>query len=355
MTDIAAVQRRRIQAISRAAEAWQDPDYGPRAAAVEKTLDESNRFTEEALAFAINQQMHQAAEAERLIAWLADRQPADERLIGVLHPGNVPLAGLQDLIAVLIAGHGYLGSLSSKSPHLLPAFAREVEEQSGELPARFGSADDVFQTADAVLATGSDETRVWAEAECDKNGIDRSRRLLRGSGFAIAILDGNESEEEREGLAEDILLHEGLGCRNVAIVWAPAGLEPDPYLEAMAAFRSVFPSHEDIPGALQMQQAFLEAVDTPHAYGEGLVFLVSKGAPEVQKAGHTRWSDYEDVAEVVQWLDGYRDQIQLIVVPERVKQDLPGGLPTVPPGEAQRPPIDWRPGGVDTVGFLTGL
>lgn len=355
MTDIAAVQRRRIEAIGRAAEVWQDPEHEPRAAAVEKTLDESNRFTEEAVAFAVNQQMHQLVERELLFEWLAGRRPADARLIGVLHPGNVPLAGLQDVIAVLIAGHRYLGSLSSKSPHLLPAFASEVERHVDELPVRFGSADDVFGKADAVVATGSDETRVWAEAECDEHDIGSSRRLLRGSGFAVAIVDGNESEEEREGLAEDILLHEGLGCRNVALVWAPAGLEPDPYLEAMAAFRSIFPAHEETPGALQMQQAFLEAVDTPHAYGEGLVFLVSKGAPEIQKPGHTRWSDYEDLADVREWLDRHRDRLQLVVVPERLKQAVPGGLQTAPPGEAQRPPIDWRPGGVDTIGFLTRL
>src|SRR5690625_7578985 len=42
--------------LARVAERWRDPDYEPRAAAVEETLAAPNRFTEEAVAFAVNQQ-----------------------------------------------------------------------------------------------------------------------------------------------------------------------------------------------------------------------------------------------------------------------------------------------------------
>src|SRR5690625_7069703 len=63
----------------------------------------------------------------------------------------------------------------------------------------------------------------------------------------------------------------------------------------MAAFRGVFPAHEKTPGSLKMHQAMLAAVEHPHAYGEGLEFLVSKGPPEVQIPGHVRWSEYDDL------------------------------------------------------------
>ena len=114
-----------IDAIARVAEAWQDPDYEPRAEVVAQTLEAPNRFTEEALAFAVNQQMSLLT-PEAMKTWIKGRRATHSRLVGVLNAGNIPLVGLQDFLAVVLTGHQYLGSVSSKSPVLLPAFVTEV-------------------------------------------------------------------------------------------------------------------------------------------------------------------------------------------------------------------------------------
>ncbi len=344
-----------VEAVARAAVAWRDPAHPARAGAAAQSLEAPNRFTEEALAFAINQQMH-ALRREALYAWIGGRRARTARTVGVLHPGNVPLAGLQDLLAVVLTGHRYRGALSSKSPYLLPAFAEEVrQEGAGDVPVASAEAEALFAGAQAIIATGNDETRAWAEAQCEAHDIPPARRLLRGRRYAAAVIDGHESEDEREGLAEDVLLHEGYGCRNVALLWAPAGLSPDPYLKALAAFRGVFPVHPALPGALQMQQAFLEATDQPHAYGEDLEFLVSRGAPDVQRPGHLRWTAYDDLDEVRDWIEAHRGRLQLVVARSSLAERLPASLPLTPPGTAQRPPLDWQPDGCDTVAFLTGM
>ncbi len=347
----------RAEAIAEAAAAWRDPEHEARAEAVKKTLGAPNRFTEEALAFALNQPLHLLT-PEAIRAWTAGREAAAPLTVGVLNAGNVPLAGLQDFLAVLLTGHRYLGSVSSKSPHLLPAFAEEIKRRAPGLPAAFAEAEEVFAQADAIIATGTDETRAWASSECAAHGIPESRRLLRGHRFGVAVLDGEESADEREALAEDVLLHEGYGCRNAALVWAPKNLSPDPYLDALAAFRGVFPVHPEVPGTLQMQQAFLEATDQPHAYGEGLEFLVSRGAPEVQRPGHLRWAEYAHLREAAGWLRENAQKLQLVLARDAVAErlsELAKGLPLAPFGTAQRPPLDWRPDGTDTIGFLAGL
>ncbi len=343
-----------IIAIAHVAEVWLDPDHPPRAEAAAQTLAAPNRFTEEALAFAVNQQMSLFT-PEALTTWVGAQRAAASRVVGVLNAGNIPMVGLQDFLAVVLMGHRYLGSVSSKSPVLLPAFVEALRREVPSLAASFAPVEDVWAGAEAVIATGSDETRAWAEAQSAQHGIPAERCLLRGHRYAVAVIDGLETEAERDGLAEDALLHEGLGCRNAALIWAPEGMAPDAYLDHFAAFRAVFPPHPETPGVLSMQQAFLAALDLPHAYGDGLEFLLSKGEAEVQGPGHLRWVEYATLDDVAAWLTRHRDELQLILARPAVAQRLPAALPVEPFGEAQRPPLDWCPDGVDTLAFLASL
>lgn len=354
LDDVPTAQRARIDALADVAAAWRDPDHPPRAEAVAATLEAPNRFTEPAIAFAINQQMDQLTPAA-MSEWAAGRWAPTPHTVGVLNAGNVPLVGLQDLAAVLLTGHAYLGSVSSKSPHLLPAFVDALRARAPSVPAEFAAAEALFERASALIATGQDDTIAWGADQCAAHGIAPARRLLRGHRYSVAVIDGDESDDDREDLAEDALLHEGYGCRNVAIIWAPRDLPPDPYLDAMALFRGLFPVHPEVPGTLQMQQAFLEATDQSHAYGEGLEFLVSRGAPEPQRPGHVRWAEYDDLKAVCEWIDAHSDRIQLATARPALADRLDLPVPVVPLGQAQRPPLDWRPDGVDTVAFLARL
>lgn len=360
----------RINAIVDAANDWSDPDYPRRAEAVEATLGAENSFTEEALAFAVNQQMSLLI-ADDLRSWIGGRRAERAMDMGVLNAGNIPLVGLQDYLAVVLTGHRYHGSTSSKSPELLPAFVADLTSRCHGMEASFLEVDDLFERVEALIATGSDETVGWIHEQADVHSIPRERRLVRGHRFAVAVLGGDESEEDYERLAEDVLLHEGLGCRNVAVVWAPRGASPDRLLDALARFRAVFPAHETTPRRLKMQQAFLEAVDAPHAYGEGLEFLVSKGDPEAQQPGHIRWTEYTEPVEIRQWLQKNVDRVQLVVTGDGVARRImeeddeaengrtdgwrASPVRLEPLGTAQRPGLSWCPDGVDTVAFLVRL
>jgi hypothetical protein len=341
-------------AIARAAQRWQDPDYPPREAAISQTLAAPNRFTEEALAYAINQQMRLLTE-EGMEAWIGGRRTQEPQKVGVICAGTVPLDGLRDLLAVVLTGHQYMGSLSPASPYLLPAFVEEIKQYASELPVDFVSLEDVLVEADALIASGADEEIEALAEEAEELGIDPSKILLRGSGYAIAVVDGQENADEWEGIAEDALLHEGRSRRNVALIWAPADLPPDGLLESLAAFRSVFPPHPTTPGTLKMQQAFLEATNQPHAYGESLEFLLSKGEADVQGAGHLRWVSYENLEDVAAWLQAHGEAVQLIVARDEIAAPLPPKFDVVKPGEAHRPVLTWDPDGIDTIAFLAEL
>jgi hypothetical protein len=142
--------------------------------------------------------------------------------------------------------------------------------------------------------------------------------------------------------------------RRLALLWAPEDLSPDPYLEAMATFRGVFPAHADTPGTLQMQQAFLEAQDAPHAYAAGLEFLLSRGVPEAQKPAHVRWTEYGRLQEVSAWVTEHDDQVYAVVARPDVQGKIDVPVPVVAPGAVRRPPLD-DPEGRALVDFLDGL
>ena len=140
-----------FKALEEAACAWQDPDYGPRKTAEERTLSAPNRFTEEALVFAINQQMNLITR-ESLESWIPNPAPQPCAVV-VLNAGNIPFVGLQDFLAVLATGHSYRGILSSRSPHLLPAFAGEVSRCLGQpLEVQFGALPELLQGVAAMTS-----------------------------------------------------------------------------------------------------------------------------------------------------------------------------------------------------------
>ncbi len=345
------------EAIAEAAARWTDPEHPARAEAEARTLETpGNRFTEAGMAFAVNQQMSLLT-AEALRAWRGARLAPRARTVGALAAGNIPLGELQDFLAVLLTGHRYVGALSSRSPHLLPAFAGEVRRFAPAAPLAFATAEQLFAEADALLATGSDETMEWVGSAWAAHGKAPERLLRRGRRYGAAVLDGRETADERERLAEDALLHDGYGCRNVAVVWAPEGLEPDAYLEAFAAFRGVFPAHPSLAPSLKMPAALLGALGRPHAHGEGYEFLLSRGEPEPQPPGHVRWSVYTDLGEVAAWMQARRASVQVVTASPRVAARLveAPGAPVEALGMAQQPALDWAPDGLDTMAFLHAL
>lgn len=342
-----------FRALAGAAFAWRDPDHPARREAVRVTLSAGNRFTEPALAYAINQQMHQVTVAA-LARWKGGREVSNARVVGVLGAGNVPLASFQDYVAVLVMGHSAVLSESSRSPAIMPAFAAEVTDRGGP-PARFVDHERFFSSVEAVIASGSSDTIQTIGERCETQGIPASRRLLRGTRYGMAVLDGRETPDQRIRWAEDVLLHEGLGCRNVAITFAPRGLDVDPYLETLAVFRGTFPAHPGTSAGLKMQQAFLKAIGASFAQGEGLEFLVSRGAAEPQPPGHLRWVEYDVESEVTGWLEQHADEIQVVATRPALERMVPRRVERCNLGETQRPPLDWRPDGIDTMDFLARI
>ncbi len=336
---VSARRQARIDAIAAAAADWRAPDHPPREAAVADTLAAPNRWTKEAIDYALNRWM-QRLTPEALTDWLGDAAPAAPTTVGVLHGSSGPLVGLRDAVAIWADGHTCLGHTAEASPALLPAFGRAVSDRTDSIDAEFVEQEPLLERAAAVTAQPARDDAAAVRAACDDHGIADDRRLVRPTLLAVAVLDGHEGDDALGGLAEDALLYDGGGHRRLALLWAPGDLSPDAYLEAMARFRGVFPAHEDTPGALQMQKAFLEARDEPRAYAEGLEFLMSRGEPKVPRPdGHLRWTQYTALDAVDEWITTHRSALAAVVAREPLHDQLPASWPLRTPGDLHLPPL----------------
>jgi hypothetical protein len=335
-----------IASVAEVAAAWQDPDYEPREEAVQATLEADNRYTEEGLAFALNHCMHRL-KAENLRAWIGDQEASEPLNVGIVCAEAPPLDGLVAAIAALVLGHRVWVAPSEASPALVPWFFDDLQYDHADEPVRFDSPEAVFEQAEVLVASGPGEWVDEVEQEADAAGIPSESRWLYRYGTVVAVIDGREDAETRSGLAEDVLLHEGVGPRTASVLWAPAALDPDALLDALAGFRELYPAHPATNGTLAMPAAFLASAKQAHATGPG--FLVSKGEPEPQTAGHLRWVPYDDLSEVTGWLR--TQHVEFVVAAPPVAKQLRTDAPFVVPGDAHRPTLaDEAPG---LVGFLS--
>ncbi len=324
----------RIAALVRLASDWQDPEYEPRDEAVRATLEVTARYTEEGLAFALNDRVHRFTE-ESLHAWVGHSgEEPEAKTVAVSDRTESPLGGLDAVVAALLLGHRVVVDAPTPlAAAFADAFAEAIEGEVYAAPRR-----SVLAEADAWIVACRPEDEGEVRAEAEEAGLAASRVIIHRRGEAVAVIDGREDHAALSGLAEDLLLHEGLTPASPRIVWAPAGTSPDDLLNALAGFRELFPVHPDTDGALRLPTAFLEAAGQPHATGPG--FLVSLGAPEVQGAAHIRWSAYDDLSEVELWVEAQGAALSFIVAAPDVGARLEVSVPIVAPGDAHRPPLD---------------
>lgn len=317
----------RITALAALAADWQDPDVEPRAEAVRATLEASGRYTEEGLAFALNHRMHQLTESA-LREWAGDvMEPPEALRVAVSAYGGAPLGGLEEALAAWLLGHRVV--LDETIARVVGVFLAELDPLLQNKP---------LAGADVWLAEVPRDEAEARRTEAAEAGIPEERCLFRTLGSAVAVLDGREDAAAWSGLAEDLLLHDGQSAAAPRIVWVPAGTSPDALLNAMAGFRELFPAHPDTDGTLSLPAAFLAAADRPRASGPG--FLVSLGEPEPQAPAHVRWTEYEDLDAVRQWLNEQGEAVHLVVATSGVADRLGLSRPTVPPGDAHRPALD---------------
>lgn len=157
-------------------------------------------------------------------------QVSTPRTVLLIMAGNIPFVGMQDVIAVLLFGHQAMVKPSSREDRSLARLLELVTAQDPRLSDRVRILEEPVKGPDAVIATGSDNSSRYFSWY-----FGHLPHTFRANRNGVAVLEGDESEEELQKLLDDILLYFGLGCRNVSKLFVPEDWEPEPLMKLLEA------------------------------------------------------------------------------------------------------------------------
>jgi hypothetical protein len=171
-------------------------------------------------------------QAETLSSFLAGYDFAKGRpfRVGIIAAGNLPLVGFHDLLMGLLSGQ----QVVLKCSHQDLVLMRWVREQWIKIMPLLEDSFHLSEGApvcDFLIATGSNNSARYFEAR-----YQRQAKIIRRNRFSIAVVGPETEEAELAKLREDILLYNGLGCRNVSTLIVREGFDQKNWLKCLNAY-----------------------------------------------------------------------------------------------------------------------
>ncbi|HEX7846649.1 MAG TPA: acyl-CoA reductase [Chitinophagaceae bacterium] len=210
--------------------------------AKEKAGRQNGWFTPEFVELSCNNIAGTFLQKEILENWVKQYEIAPSlsqaKTAGVVMAGNIPLVGFHDLLCVFISGHKALIKPSSKDDVLIKHLVAKLAEWDAEVNELIQFAE-MLKGCDAYIATGSNNSAGYFEYYFKKYP-----HIIRRNRTSVAIISGTESKDELEKLADDVFLYFGLGCRNVTKLYAPAGYDFVPLLNAFSKYDHLAEHHK---------------------------------------------------------------------------------------------------------------
>ena len=303
---------------------------------ITRAIAENEWFSVADIRYAVEAIRDEMLRAEKVAKWLS-RYPAipsrEAKRVAIIMAGNIPLVGFFDLMCVLANGDIPYVKPSSKDRVLEDYVEQLLCEIEPELRIEKYVEGAEY---DAVIATGGESANLYfrtafADVPC----------LLRGSRHSVAVLLGNESEEELQGLADDIFIHSGLGCRNVSLVFVPKGKALS--LPTRKMCRAYHNNYLQCRALLTMRKVAFEDL--------GEAVLVNSSLPEFPRfLSQVNVVEYSSLEDVKRWLEANDDALQCVVSPILDLHSRRVGL-----GRAQCPTLYDYADERDTMQFLASI
>ena len=305
------------------------------------------------------------------------------KTIGLVLAGNIPLVGFHDVLSVLISGNKALVKCSSSDPLLIAFLIQKLQEFEPALVSfveftkerfthfdavmvRCSSSDPLliafliqklqefepalvsfieftkerFTHFDTVIATGSNNAARYFEYYFSK-----VPNLIRSNRNGVAILDGNETKEQLEALALDIVQYFGLGCRSTSKIFVPKGYDLNLIFGALYPYNSLMDSAKyannyDYNKAVYLMSLF-DLLDNGF-------FMLKEDTSYTSPVACLHYEFYEDVKTLEKKLTVDNDLIQCITSNQKTTGHFAFG-------KAQQPQLWDYADGKNTLAFLNIL
>ena len=257
--------------------------------------------------------------------------------VAIIMAGNFPLAGLHDLICVIITGNKAIIKPSSDDKILINFFVEFLHEKFDETNEIIEITTEKLGDFDKVIATGSNNTFNYFEYYFrDKSS------LLRKNRNSIAVLSGYESENELKLLSDDIFMYFGLGCRNISKIFVPTGYDISKLKNKFDKYSYII-NHNKYSNNYNYQKTI--KIMNNDVFVDCDFFLMSQSKEINPPISIIYYDYYDDISQVSNFINEKRNQIQCIVT--NLQIDNSTGF-----GDAQDPKLDQYADNTDTINFL---
>lgn len=295
-------------------------------------------FTKENICFALKQ-WSELLKEKSLVQWLSNypNSNSQPKTIALIMAGNIPLVGFHDFLACIVTGHNIIIKQSSNDRHLLPFILSYLIHEESLIKSKIKFVDNKIEKFDAVIATGSNNTARYFNAY-----FKNKPSIIRNNRNSIAILNGNESENDLKNLSNDIFRYYGLGCRSVSKIYVPKNYDFDMLFKAVYKWHPVinvrkYLNNYDYNKAVYIMSEF-DIIENG--------FLMLKEDRRLSSPIATLFYEYYDnVSELKIKLKAISSEIQCIVANGFNSKEIKFG-------STQSPALKDYADGVDTVDFL---
>lgn len=253
--------------------------------------------------------------------------------VGLILSGNLPAVGMHDLLMLIAAGHQPVLKLSSQDKALMLMYIEAIRTINSDVLIEIV---DRLPSVDAVIATGSDFSSSYFS-----NYFAKIPHIIRKNRSSVAVLNGNETKSDFEGLAADIFTYYGLGCRNVSTIAVPHFFDLTPLFDVLTQVEWVL-EHTKYSNNYQYHKTLLLLNQIPHFDLGNLI--VTESEELVSPVGVLHVHRYDSAQALESWLNQHAEKIQCVV-----------GHKAIPFGQAQMPALDDFADGVNTYEFLVNL
>ncbi|MFY0643290.1 MAG: acyl-CoA reductase [Bacteroidia bacterium] len=309
-------------------------------AAVDKACYENQWFSEESCNQSLNYWSTELSDPA-LNEFSKDYKWNDwSKTVVVIMAGNIPLVGMHDLMVSLLCGCKCRIKTSSEDNALVSHVIDKLIQFLPELGSHIELIDKLEGKQDAVIATGSNNSYRYFQYY-----FKDTPHVLRKNRKSIAVLNGNESEEELKELAHDIFEYYGLGCRNVSLIALPKGSDITKVIDAFGSYNHLIHHNRYANNYTYHKALFL--MNKQDHLDNGFV-LLKESLDLFAPLGCVFYCYYNQLSDIEEFVEKEAENIQCVVG----KID---NLCNVQFGHSQRPNLQDFADDINTMRFLSEL
>jgi hypothetical protein len=301
-------------------------------------------FTEDNIRFALKS-LAESLSDDKLDDWLINYNFKSEfkpKTVGVVMAGNIPLVGFHDYLSVLISGNYLKAKLSSDDNKLLPLIHQILTLIEPGYKDKVVFTNEQLSDFDAIIATGSNNTARYFEYYFGKYP-----NIIRKNRNGVAVLSGEETKSDLLGLADDVFLFFGLGCRNVSKIYVPVDYDFNKLLDAFEKYSEIRLHSKYLNNYEYNKSIFL--INKIKFIDNGFVIL-KEDRQLSSPLAVLHYEYFNDLEQLKAEIQSMSNQIQCIV--STISFSIPHNLPF---GKAQKPKLQDYADSIDTIDFLLNL